>query len=360
MTARRSSPQPAIARAAGVLLLFAGGLSLLRTAVEAEDDQILVSVLIAVTAAAGVLGLVVLLIPAQVPSWGVQVVPWLVTSLLCAPSYLLGSAGDSVPPLLVGAALLGGFVLPRALALLNVVVAVVVYAPAAVVVDSTLGLDRVVYLTAGCLVALLVVVPLRATVSGLLADAVGRERSDELTGLLNPRGFAQLLSHELAVCQRSGRSVAVLSVDLDGFSGINDAGGVATGDRVLRNTAQVLRTQMRDSDVLARTGGDEFGILLPACGRDDGLRRAEHIRSLLERTAATWPTPFTISVGLAAAPDHGATAEELTGAAAAALAVAKTAGGNRVEIAEPVLGSNPEPGQAESGGPPPGDSGISP
>jgi diguanylate cyclase (GGDEF)-like protein len=316
-------------------MVVAGGLSLLGAAMDATTGHFsgpalgLAGVAVAVTVA----GVAVLWIPGGVPPWGIQAVPWLVTAVGCAPGYLNASAEEGAASLLVCATLLGGLVLPRSVAWLQTGVAVAGYAIPVLVQGSEAGLLRVGYLAAGCMAAMLMAVPLRATVSRLLREVEERQRADELTGLLNARGFEEALVHELAVCQRSGRPVALLTVDLDRLGKINELEGFVAGDQVLSSAAGVLRTQMRDSDVLARTGDDEFAILLPACGDEDALRRAEHIRSLIERTATTWKIPVTASIGVAAAPRHGQTADELAGAAGAALAVAKAGGRNRVEIA---------------------------
>jgi diguanylate cyclase (GGDEF)-like protein/PAS domain S-box-containing protein len=83
---------------------------------------------------------------------------------------------------------------------------------------------------------------------------------DELTGLLNRRGFRRMAEHELRVGRRVGRRGAVLYLDMDGFKQINDAHGHAEGDLALQAVAEVLRTSIRDGDLAARLGGDEFVV----------------------------------------------------------------------------------------------------
>lgn len=90
---------------------------------------------------------------------------------------------------------------------------------------------------------------------------------DPLTGLRNRRGFWELAQHELAACRRAGRSGTLLYLDLDGLKAVNDAFGRTEGDRMIRETAEVLRHIFRGSDVLARIGGDGFCVLL---SRDAG------------------------------------------------------------------------------------------
>jgi diguanylate cyclase (GGDEF)-like protein len=93
--------------------------------------------------------------------------------------------------------------------------------------------------------------------------------TDDLTGLSNRRGFQVLAQRALNVCKRMGRRASLLFFDLKGFKQINDTHGHAEGDRALIGFAQVLRSALRDSDVIGRLGGDEFVALLTDC--DDAL-----------------------------------------------------------------------------------------
>ncbi len=102
---------------------------------------------------------------------------------------------------------------------------------------------------------------------------------DELTGLSNRRGFRMIADKALAVCKNVGRSATLLYLDLDGFKEINDHFGHAEGDRALIEIADLLREGFRDSDVVARIGGDEFCILLSATADSPG------VEAVLERLA---------------------------------------------------------------------------
>ncbi len=86
--------------------------------------------------------------------------------------------------------------------------------------------------------------------------------TDDLTRLSNRRGFAQVAHHVLSMCRRATQPAVVVSVDLDNFKIVNDAHGHAAGDRVLRAFSKMLFTHFRDSDVVARVGGDEFAVLM--------------------------------------------------------------------------------------------------
>lgn len=108
---------------------------------------------------------------------------------------------------------------------------------------------------------------------------------DALTGTLNAGAYYQQCNAQLTLSHRMGLPFCVLFVDLDHFKRINDSYGHAMGDHVLQQTAQVLRSCLRDSDLLGRVGGEEFSILLLNTPRDGGLVVAERIRSAIETQA---------------------------------------------------------------------------
>jgi diguanylate cyclase (GGDEF)-like protein len=158
---------------------------------------------------------------------------------------------------------------------------------------------------------------------------------DALTEVLNRRRFLSDLGLQLAQARRYGTRGAVLFIDLDNFKAVNDRRGHWAGDRVLVGIARVLRGRLRDSDLLARIGGDEFVILLPHT--DSGQARGvatqllEAIgsqRSLLEGETVV----LTASVGIALFPEHGSTATDLLANADAAMYEAKAAGRNVVRV----------------------------
>ncbi len=92
--------------------------------------------------------------------------------------------------------------------------------------------------------------------------------SDELTRLMNRRGFVQIAEHMLALCQRNGKPATIIGIDLNKFKAINDTCGHEAGDRVLKRFAALLLKTFRASDVVARLGGDEFCILSSYSDRD--------------------------------------------------------------------------------------------
>ena len=155
---------------------------------------------------------------------------------------------------------------------------------------------------------------------------------DEVTSLPNRNLMYQHVQHLLARCQRHGGRFAMLFVDLDHFKEINDTQGHAAGDRVLKEVAARLSDCLRDSDMIARFGGDEFIVLIEGtAGRDDITRIA---RKICDAVA----TPFvvngnahhvTASIGISVYPEDGTDAETLCKHADMAMYQAKNLGKNR-------------------------------
>ena len=165
---------------------------------------------------------------------------------------------------------------------------------------------------------------------------------DPLTGAYNRRfGFGRL-DEEWARSVRSSLPLGVLAFDLDHFKAVNDTYGHLVGDRVLRGAANAARLVIRDGDVLVRTGGEEFLVVLPGGGVDDVRAIGERIRRAVEgvRTAVgDAAVGVTVSIGAASLPHTSAdSAEQLVAAADGALYAAKDAGRNRLSFAAAVAG----------------------
>ena len=122
--------------------------------------------------------------------------------------------------------------------------------------------------------------------------------TDVLTGLPNRRAMVDTLASAMALAQRSGQPVSVALIDVDHFKQINDHFGHAAGDAVLVQLSELMRTQLRGSDALARWGGEEFLLCAPATPVSAAHELAERVR----RAVAGWPFPHgssvTISIGL--------------------------------------------------------------
>ena len=125
--------------------------------------------------------------------------------------------------------------------------------------------------------------------------------SDELTGIYNRRGFYILAEQQIKIAKRAGRPMLLASADLDGLKSINDGFGHHEGDRALVDAAQMLRESFRESDIIARIGGDEFVVLMtdkPDISVEILLGRLDRNLKAHNRKV-TRPYPFSISVGFA-------------------------------------------------------------
>ena len=172
-----------------------------------------------------------------------------------------------------------------------------------------------------------------------LAEAlqVNRELAsrDELTGLINRRAMQDLMGLEHRRSVRSGRPMLLAQLDIDHFKPINDTHGHATGDRALQAFASTVRDSVRDTDVLARWGGEEFVLMLSDTQPEDARELLERIRRAVAAMAiphATGTLHMTVSMGLAL---HlpGDTVEHTLERADQALYTAKALGRNRVVVA---------------------------
>jgi len=175
------------------------------------------------------------------------------------------------------------------------------------------------------------------------ALAVNRELAtrDELTGLLNRRAMQDLIALEQRRALRTGRPLTLAQLDIDHFKPINDTHGHSTGDRALQAFASTVRASVRDTDVLARWGGEEFVLMLAETGPEDARDLLDRVREAVEALSiphATGVLHLTVSVGLA---QHraGDTIDHTLERADQALYTAKALGRNRVVLAPPGKGS---------------------
>jgi diguanylate cyclase (GGDEF)-like protein len=164
-----------------------------------------------------------------------------------------------------------------------------------------------------------------------LANAGDRARldneaaTDHLTGLPNHRAFRERLADEVARARRHGRALTVAVVDLDGFRELNDRAGVEVADDVLAEVGQRLRRTIREEDVLARMGGDEFGVIFVESDPHEALLVADRARRAIAEAPLRHRLRATISVGLCDL-DSAASEDELLRRADAALYWAKQHG----------------------------------
>lgn len=170
-----------------------------------------------------------------------------------------------------------------------------------------------------------------------IAEAERLSLTDDLTKLHNARYLRQFLLGELRRARRYGSSVSALFFDIDDFKSINDAHGHLVGSHVLMEMASVILSSVRDTDMVARYGGDEFVVVLPETPIEQAVYVAERVREKIARQQFTGgrrlQLQLTASFGVAAFPLHAPSPQQLVACADAAMYEAKAAGKNRVRTA---------------------------
>lgn len=195
----------------------------------------------------------------------------------------------------------------------------------------------------------------------LLVDQLAQEaRTDTKTGLVTAGWWRERAGQELAHVRARAGQLSVLVADLDNFKRINDVYGHLVGDEALRAVAGAVRAGVRGQDVAGRFGGEEFVVALPDTDLERARLVAERLRARVAAltVSSRYDDPgalpvhgLTVSVGVAAFPDHAADLDTLLRAADRALYAAKDAGRNRIACADrgPVPAGRPEPLEAEAG-----------
>lgn len=273
--------------------------------------------------------------PARLPRATWYAAPALATALITALNLATGDASTGAQlfylwPVLYAA----NFFVPR----LAYPTLALVYAGDGWVVLSVEGVragltDWLAMVLATSMIAI-VVTGLRSRADRLRAELEQQANADPLTGLANRRSFTRSLGQAGRWARRTGRTVALISIDLDHFKAINDTHGHHEGDRVLRVVADAMRAVTGTDGLAARLGGDEF-VLLLAADHAPAVATAEALtRAVAGRTDLLAGAP-SVSVGVAFLPGDANTVEELVAASDAALYEAKTKGRGRVEVGAP-------------------------
>ncbi|TDT43340.1 diguanylate cyclase (GGDEF)-like protein [Halospina denitrificans] len=157
--------------------------------------------------------------------------------------------------------------------------------------------------------------------------------TDSLTGLANRKHLRELLDYTVEECHRTKAGFSILGMDLDYFKSVNDRYGHDVGDQVLQQVGSVLEQRLRQADVPARWGGEEFMVLLPGTDREGASRVAENVRETLAASPVRVngeDLSITTSIGIAEFPEDGNTVRELLIAADNCLYEAKCRGRDRV------------------------------
>jgi len=161
----------------------------------------------------------------------------------------------------------------------------------------------------------------------------GEADLDTLTGLANRRRFRVALAREVERWRRYGVPCALLLLDIDHMKKINDTYGHPAGDRVIREIAETMSKVSRDNDTAARLGGEEFALLFASTTTAKAEMAAKRLLTVLAEQQIQDVGSITVSIGVAACPDHANSERMLYAASDAALYIAKNQGRNRVAVA---------------------------
>ncbi len=171
----------------------------------------------------------------------------------------------------------------------------------------------------------------REQIAAMNAEVANLSRMDELTGLWNKKSLTYELGKELSRSRRTGSTFALLKLNLDNFSKVNDKHGRDYADESLRSLGNLLKDATRDTDVCSRFGGDEFMILMPNTDRAKANLVANRIKTNLRNMNGLFE-PLTASIGVAVVLAAQASADDILNLANTSMQNAKQMGGNSIEI----------------------------
>jgi diguanylate cyclase (GGDEF)-like protein/putative nucleotidyltransferase with HDIG domain len=191
-------------------------------------------------------------------------------------------------------------------------------------------------ITAGTLItAATLLTYLRDRVERLLSRLTDAARTDPLTGLPNRVALLETLEREIERAEPEQRPVSLLILDLDRFKRINERLGLSQGDQTLRRVAALLESECRRIDFLARSGGEEFAVILPETDQHSAFLFAEELLEQIRKTFGPPGIELTASAGIANSPQHATEVTGLSAAADQALYAAKALGRDRAVIYSP-------------------------
>ena len=267
------------------------------------------------------------------PRWALEVAAIGATAGVALAVWAAGRHGPSFEVLYVLVAVWAAyaFVEARSVALHVAVCTLAAALPVVYRADTVEQLTRIVVLIPAMWVAAAVVRQLRAGVLSRHQELSDLARRDPLTGAGNRRLLAERLRYELTRHRRTGRPLAVVALDLDGFKEVNDVLGHLAGDRLLAAVAARLRETVRDADTVVRFGGDEFCVVAPETDRAEAEALAGRIEGALASLRGA-SGPLTASSGIAVFPGDGTSAGDLLAAADAAERRAKSGRHRQLEL----------------------------
>jgi two-component system cell cycle response regulator len=293
------------------------------------------TLLLAVSAASIVIALLLRFGARRLPGWALPVSAGMATLFGSLLTFVGGGAGEWVDVQVIYLFVALGsayYFSDRQLGLQLALVATSYGVVLALTDPLEAGAPRWLATVAAVLTAAGLVRALRLRVTEIVDRLADAARTDPLTGLQNRRGFEESFGAEVERAKREGRSLTVLLGDLDHFKSLNDRMGHPAGDAALVRVGQLLLAALRRPDPVARTGGEEFALILPGAAGEEAWAIAERLRASVEETFSNQAVELTISLGLAQFPQNGDTADTLLDAADQALYAAKRLGRNRSVI----------------------------
>jgi diguanylate cyclase (GGDEF)-like protein len=307
------------ARVGGLLFvaasLIAGVLTVVDPAYAHNNARVL-----AMSALGVMSGAIFVVMARRLPRWVVCLLPPFGALMLCFGMVLDRNIVIGGEVLLTWP-LLAAYMLPYWVIICTLVTILVTFPPIALWILGAGGVTPSITMTATMVITTAVLGTLRRR-NRRLVEALHRQAmTDGLTGLPNRRAFIERLE---GLDPAAPAALAV--IDVDHFKRINDTAGHAAGDETLRSLGELLARRVRDGELAARLGGEEFVVLFPGTSDADAARAAESLRRAVRDESQRWSHPITISVGVAARPADAVDADGLLAAADAALYRAKAAG----------------------------------
>jgi diguanylate cyclase (GGDEF)-like protein len=288
--------------------------------------------LLITTLAAYVVAIGFLLAWDRLPLWAFEASPLAGTAVVSLAVYFGGSqAATAYSMFYFWVALAACYFLRPPVALAHLFIASGAFALVLLVAPGHVALPGLKWgMVSGTLAVLgILMITLRGQIDRLVTQLAAAARTDSLTQLANRRELEERFAAELERSTRTARPLSILVLDLDWFKEYNDRFGHSAGDRVLVMLARALKRATRTSDVVARLGGEEFGVLAPETDETEAYLLSERLRAEVRTAFARETEKMTISCGVASFPIHGITSGELLHAADRALYEAKESGRDR-------------------------------
>jgi len=268
----------------------------------------------------------------RLPLWAFEASPLAGTAVVSLAVYFSGpEAATAYALFYLWVALAACYFLRPPVAFTHLCIASAAYALVLVVSPGHVMLPGLTWaMVTGTLAVLgILMTTLRGQLDQLVKQLAAAARTDSLTQLANRRELEERFAAELERSTRTARPLSIVVLDLDWFKEYNDRFGHSAGDRVLVLLAQALKRATRTSDVVARLGGEEFGVLAPETDETEAYLLSERLRAEVRSAFARETEKMTISCGVASFPIHGITLGELLHAADRALYEAKESGRDR-------------------------------